>query len=115
LAVDSSGRPYFTMKLVSGRTLRDLVRASEETLSDPDTLRDLLYVFLKVCDAVAFAHSRGIVHCDIKPENIMVGAFGEVYLMDWGIAWSRGVGQGDTAAATVPRVPSRAGRTGIRG
>ena len=46
----------------------------------------MLQIFLKVCDAVAFAHSRHVIHCDLKPANIMVGQFGEVYLMDWGIA-----------------------------
>lgn len=75
---------YFVMKRVVGETLDARVDAQRGL--GPDGLHELLQVFLKVCDAVAFAHSRGVIHCDLKPENIMVGEFGEVYLMDWGIA-----------------------------
>lgn len=77
-------RAYFVMKRVVGQTLDARVEAQRGQGSDG--LHELLQVFLKVCDAVAFAHSRGVIHCDLKPENIMVGEFGEVYLMDWGIA-----------------------------
>ena len=99
LAVDTKGRLFFTMKLVEGRTLLDLIdslRATHDrtdphgleiaTTVDHDDLLRLISVLLKVLDAVAFAHSRGVVHCDIKPENVMVGDYGQVYLMDWGIA-----------------------------
>src|SRR6202000_2800134 len=51
-----------------------------------DRLADSLDIFVKVCDAVAYAHHRGVIHRDIKPENIMVAGFGQVYLMDWGLA-----------------------------
>jgi serine/threonine protein kinase len=99
LAVDSSGRLFFTMKLVEGRTLYDLIdslRASHDridarglkisTTVEHEELLRLLDVFVRLLDAIAFAHSRGVVHCDIKPENVMVGDYGQVYLMDWGIA-----------------------------
>jgi len=85
LGRDSSGAIYFTMKLVKGRSLSEIIaglRSGEETHS----LVELLQIFLKVCDGVAFAHSRGVVHRDLKPGNIMVGDFGEVLVMDWGIA-----------------------------
>jgi serine/threonine-protein kinase len=85
LSTDEDG-PYFTMKLVEGHTLYERVCTAPGGSADPDALGFFLDVFLKVCDAVAFAHSRGICHCDIKPENIMVGTYGRVYLMDWGIA-----------------------------
>jgi serine/threonine protein kinase len=99
LGADADGRLFFTMKLVEGRTLHDLLEAVRAThdRTDPrgfkiataveheDLLR-LLDVYFKVLDAVAFAHSRGVTHCDLKPENVMVGDFGQVYLMDWGIA-----------------------------
>ena len=65
------GRVFYVMKLVRGRTL-----------AETDNLR----VFLRACEAVAFAHARGIVHCDLKPSNVMVGEFGEVLVMDWGVA-----------------------------
>jgi serine/threonine-protein kinase len=86
LVFASAGRPYFTMKLVEGETLHHVVRGNPAQRGHPEALGPLLSVFLKICEAVSFAHSRGICHCDIKPENIMVGRFGEAYLMDWGIA-----------------------------
>jgi serine/threonine-protein kinase len=76
-------RPYYTMKLVEGKTLADLLRDR----SDPTAQRmELVQVFGQVCQAVAFAHSRGIIHRDLKPANVMVGAHGEVQVMDWGLA-----------------------------
>jgi serine/threonine-protein kinase len=77
---------YFAMKLVEGQTLGDVIRAVPRGPLDTTTLYGLLEVVMKVCDALAFAHSRGVLHCDIKPANIMVGEFGQVYLMDWGVA-----------------------------
>jgi eukaryotic-like serine/threonine-protein kinase len=77
---------YFSMKLVEGQTLSDVIRAIPRGPLDTSMLYGLLDVLTKVCDALAFAHSRGVLHCDIKPANIMVGEFGQVYLMDWGIA-----------------------------
>lgn len=73
------GRVYYTMKLVQGRTLDQFVSASP-------SMSDRLRIFLRICEAVAFAHSRGVLHCDLKPSNIMVGAFGEALVMDWGVA-----------------------------
>jgi serine/threonine-protein kinase len=77
---------YFAMKLVEGQTLAAIIRALPRGALDTATLYGLLDVVTKVCDALAFAHSRGVIHCDIKPANVMVGDFGQVYLMDWGIA-----------------------------
>lgn len=76
---------YFTMKLVEGQTLAAIIRALPQGALDTATLYGLLDVVMKVCDALAFAHSRGVIHCDVKPANVMVGEFGQVYLMDWGI------------------------------
>lgn len=87
---ERDGALYFTMKLVSGRTLRDVIREHPSGVGDANVLFNLLDVIVKMCDALAFAHSRGVVHCDIKPANVMLGDFGEVYLMDWGIARVRG-------------------------
>lgn len=77
---------YFSMKLVEGQTLSALVRALPVGPFDSVTLYSLLDIVTKVCDALAFAHSRGVIHCDVKANNVMVGEFGQVYLMDWGIA-----------------------------
>jgi eukaryotic-like serine/threonine-protein kinase len=77
---------YFSMKLVEGQTLSALVRALPRGPLDSATLYGLLDIVTKVCDALAFAHSRGVIHCDVKANNVMVGEFGQVYLMDWGIA-----------------------------
>src|SRR5215469_14608212 len=79
----ADGRPCYTMKLVRGRTLAALLR---EEAAGPERLPRLLAVVEKVCQAVAFAHSKGIIHRDLKPSNVMVGEFGEVQVMDWGLA-----------------------------
>jgi serine/threonine-protein kinase len=73
----------FVMKLVEGETLSERLRRGQRR--DLDLAR-LLEIFLKVCDAVAFAHSRGVIHRDLKPGNVMIGEFGQVYVMDWGCA-----------------------------
>jgi eukaryotic-like serine/threonine-protein kinase len=73
------GRVFYTMKFVEGQRLDKHIEA---VASVPDRLR----LFLRICDAVAFAHARGVLHRDLKPANIMVGSFGEVLVMDWGLA-----------------------------
>ncbi|HUJ59963.1 MAG TPA: serine/threonine-protein kinase [Kofleriaceae bacterium] len=77
---DPQGRPYFTMKWLTGITLGELLAAPE-----PGRER-LLRAFADVCLAIEFAHSRGIVHRDLKPSNIMIGDFGDVFVLDWGLA-----------------------------
>src|SRR5688572_3812624 len=81
---DPQGRPFFTMKLVKGRDLDEvfrLARKEEERWNLPRAVG----VLVKACQALAYAHSKGVVHRDLKPSNIMVGRFGEVYVMDWGL------------------------------
>jgi serine/threonine-protein kinase len=77
------GRPYFTMKLVKGRTLAELLQERATPVHD---LPRFLKVFEQVCQTAAYAHARGVIHRDLKPLNVMVGAFGEVQIMDWGLA-----------------------------
>jgi serine/threonine protein kinase len=73
-----NGSPFLAMKLIAGHTLTEEMKSADRPR--------LLQAFLQVCQAVGFAHSRGIIHRDLKPSNVMVGAFGEVQVMDWGLA-----------------------------
>ena len=85
----SDGEPYFTMKEIHGETLGEIIKKlsiANEDYEKKYPLSALLNIFLKVCDAIAYAHSRQIVHLDLKPENIHVGEFGEVLVIDWGLA-----------------------------
>lgn len=92
LGLLEDGRPYFTMPVVQGRTLGQVLREVHgsgghgQTRRSGWTLRRLVDAFQKVCAAVAYAHSRGVVHRDLKPDNVMLGSFGEVFVMDWGLA-----------------------------
>jgi serine/threonine-protein kinase len=86
LAVDQHGVPYFTMKLVQGISLQRWLLDGRFPLGSPERLEQGLDIFVKVCDAIAYAHDRGVIHRDIKPDNIMVAGFGQVYVMDWGLA-----------------------------
>jgi eukaryotic-like serine/threonine-protein kinase len=91
IAIDREGRPFFVMKRLTGTVMSDLLR--EKDAQSGTTLRRLLRAFVDVCNAIELAHSKGIVHRDLKPSNIMLGDFGEVYVLDWGIA--RALGEAD--------------------
>lgn len=84
-----SGELYYTMKRVRAHSLRDVIdglkRRQPEIVNEYGTTR-LLSIFLQVCQAVHYAHDRGVVHRDLKPDNIMLGEYGEVHVMDWGLA-----------------------------
>ncbi len=91
LEVDADGRVFFTMKLVRGRSLAQVL---EDLRIRPDAVREwplsrLLRIFLSVLNAMAFAHDRGVIHRDLKPANLMLGDYGEVLVMDWGLAQVR--------------------------
>jgi serine/threonine protein kinase len=75
----ADGRVFYTMKFVEGQRLDKFIEGIE-------SVQDRLRLFLRICEAVAFAHARGVLHRDLKPANIMVGSFGEVLVMDWGLA-----------------------------
>ncbi|MFO0981361.1 MAG: bifunctional serine/threonine-protein kinase/formylglycine-generating enzyme family protein [Planctomycetota bacterium] len=79
------GLVYFTMKLVRGEDLESIYKLVARRESGWNSTR-LLTVLLKACEALAYAHDRGVIHRDLKPSNIMVGRYGEVYVMDWGLA-----------------------------
>jgi formylglycine-generating enzyme required for sulfatase activity len=103
VGVDSDGRVFFTMKLVKGRDLEDvfeLVFAGEAGWNDTRALG----VLLRVCEAMAYAHTKGVIHRDLKPANVMVGSFGEVYVMDWGLARVLGAKPEQEPAAPVSAI-----------
>ena len=95
-------RPYFAMKLVKGRTLAALLAEREDRVrrgspdpafsaaeglhSAPVDLHRFLAIFEQICQTMAYVHARGVIHRDLKPPNVMVGSFGEVQVMDWGLA-----------------------------
>src|SRR5262249_10026961 len=97
----ADGRVFYTMKFVEGQRLDQHIAA---VTSIPDRLR----VFLRICEAVAFAHARSVLHRDLKPANVMVGPFGEVLVMDWGLAKILG------NAKQSPVQPTDADRTGFQ-
>ena len=89
MGLDTDGEPFFSMELIPGDSLKTIIKK----LSDGDaeyrrtySLDMLLTIFSKICDAIAYAHSRNVLHLDIKPDNIRVGDFGEVLVCDWGLA-----------------------------
>lgn len=89
IGVDGRGNLYFTMKLVEGEELSSIIkrlRKNDPSAQQAFPVSRLVDIFIKVCEGVAFAHSRGVIHRDLKPANIMVGRFGEVQIMDWGVA-----------------------------
>ena len=102
LGVDEHSHVFYTMKLVRGATLQDALNRIEK--GDAATLEKyplsvLLTIFQKICDALAYAHSKGVIHRDLKPANIMLGEYGEVLVMDWGLARASGRNE---AAGTEP-------------
>lgn len=97
------GRPYFTMKIIDGHTLARLLRDRGDSRRD---LRRYLDILERVCATLAYAHSHGTTHGDLTPRNVMVGAFGEVQVMDWGFA--------RTAESAAARASTREGSSGSR-
>jgi len=95
---DAHGRPFFVMKRLSGITLAQVLTRlgrGDEEARRRFTRQHLLRAFVDVCLAIEFAHTRGYVHRDLKPANVMLGEFGEVYVLDWGVARVLGEGAED--------------------
>jgi serine/threonine protein kinase len=103
----ADGRVFYTMKFVEGQRLDKFIEGVE-------SVQDRLRLFLRICEAVAFAHARGVLHRDLKPANIMVGPFGEVLVMDWGLAKilhgeAVSADRGADPEATIVEKPKRTG------
>ena len=93
------GRPFLAMKLVQGRTFAQELREADREADLPR----LLGAFERICETVGFAHSKGVIHRDLKPANVMIGAFGEVQVMDWGLARGGPNEKVSSEADTKPR------------
>ncbi|HUH06027.1 MAG TPA: serine/threonine-protein kinase, partial [Kofleriaceae bacterium] len=94
LGLAPDGAPYFTMKRLRGLTLETILgglRGGDPDIASTYSQRKLLTTFSQVCQAIDFAHRHGVLHRDLKPSNIMLGDFGEVYVLDWGLARIAGV------------------------
>jgi len=111
LGTYADGRPYYAMRLIEGDSLKEAIEAYHTAAPALDStasnlrLRQLLSRFVDVCDAIAYAHSRGVLHRDLKPGNIMLGAYGETLIIDWGLAKAvgrRDPASGGTASTLVP-------------
>ncbi len=103
LGIGADGATYFTMKRVRGLTLAEIfdrLRVKDPLAISQFSRRKLLAAFQNVCLALEFAHARGVIHRDLKPANVMLGDFGEVYVLDWGIAKIKG--DPDEHAAATP-------------
>ncbi|MBA2544863.1 MAG: protein kinase [Deltaproteobacteria bacterium] len=105
---DSAGRPFFTMKRLQGTTLSEVIKTKSETRAR------MLRALADVCLAIELAHSRGFIHRDLKPSNIMLGEYGEVYVIDWGLArhYATGV-DGEPDPGFVPDTGSLGGETQV--
>ena len=108
LGLDEHGRVYFTMRLVKGRSFEAILRLVRTGAEGWNPTR-ALFVLLRVCEAMAYAHQKGVIHRDLKPANVMVGRFGEVYVVDWGLA--RVLGREDLHDLRLAAAPAKEGET----
>ena len=110
------GSPFYCMRFIKGDSLKDAIRTFQESKTKLSAssrnleLRGLLRRFIDVCDAVSYAHSRRVLHRDLKPGNIMLGKYGETLVVDWGLAKATGQDQEVSVSADRPIVP-RSGST----
>src|SRR5262249_28033488 len=100
------GELFYTMRFVKGRTLTEAARAyhAERFVGQADSLEFLMLLnaFVAVCNTIAYAHSRGVIHRDLKGQNVILGRFGEFMVLDWGLAKVLGRSEGEADAQTIP-------------
>jgi serine/threonine-protein kinase len=101
LGQDSHGQPFYAMRLIQGGTLEESI-AAYHAQPTPLAFRGLLERFVDVCQTMAYVHSKGVIHRDLKPVNIMVGEFGETLVLDWGLAKRIGTAEPARVAAAMP-------------
>ena len=99
---DTKGVPWFAMRVVRGRSLAEHLSVPSAGPAESPRSASLLRPLLAACEAVGYAHSRGVVHRDLKPSNLMVGAFGEMQVIDWGLARAEDLPDQDLATAGTP-------------
>ena len=119
LGTYADGRPYYAMRFIRGDSLKEAIErfhADEALKRDPGRrsleLRKLLRRFLDVCNAIDYAHSRGVLHRDLKPGNIMVGKYGETLVVDWGLAKATGQVRRRSRPSERTLMPSSASGSG---
>ncbi len=109
LGTDSQGRPFYAMRFIRGDSLKDAIATFRAEVPNLDAtsynlrLRSLLGRFLDICNTIAYAHSRGVLHRDLKPDNVMLGPYGETLIIDWGLAKRSSEASRDPSA--VPEAP----------
>ena len=105
IGIDDESKAYFTMKLVRGEDLGFIISKIADRNQEylrKYSLGTLIQIFMKICDGIGYAHSKGVLHGDLKPANIMIGDFGEVLIMDWGVSIVLGREELQTAKHPVP-------------
>lgn len=113
LGIYKKNQLFFTMKKVYGRPLHELIDERDISSRTENDLFRMILIIIKVCDAVSYAHNKGVLHRDLKPANIMVGDFGQVYLMDWGIARIKENAESSAAGLEIPELKKRKKYTAI--
>ena len=116
LGTYANGRPFYAMRFIQGDSLKDVIArfhnpASEQTAGSDRSVqfRNLLGRFVSVCNALAYAHARGVLHRDVKPANIIVGDYGETLVVDWGLAKATGLSDPESSELTLRPTQSSSG------